>query len=175
MNDSIKTFSLVVITICVFIMTVIQILNMMEQRKEREVVSTGRVSSENAAVAQSDPPTETKTPAIDISNMPKTTIEFSETKFDFGDLQEGDVVKHSFNFKNTGSSPLIIAEAHGSCGCTIPLYPKEPIPPGGTGEIEVQFNSFAKPGLQNKTVTVTANTEPSQTVLNISSNVKKNG
>nr|MBA2407698.1 DUF1573 domain-containing protein [Chitinophagales bacterium] len=51
--------------------------------------------------------------------------------------------------------------------------PKEPIPPGGKGQIEVQFDSKGRSGLQNKTVTVTANTDPSQTVLNISSNVDK--
>ena len=93
-------------------------------------------------------------------------------KYDFGDMTAGDVVHHTFTFTNTGTNPLLITNAIGSCGCTVPTYPKEPIPPGGKAAIEVQFNSSGKEGLQNKTITVSANTEPATTVLTITSNVK---
>ncbi len=106
-------------------------------------------------------------------NSPKTMIKFDEDKFDFGELTEGDVVHHSFSFTNAGSNPLIITNAIGSCGCTVPTYPKEPIAAGAKGVIEVQFNSTGKEGLQNKTVTLSANTDPPTTVLTITSNVKK--
>jgi hypothetical protein len=171
MNESIKTFSLVVITICVFIMTVIDILNLMEERKERSAAPVAVTSGVTHASPVPAPAANTAVP--DVSNQPKTSIEFSETKFDFGEIKEGDVVKHVFAFTNTGSNPLIIAEAHGSCGCTVPSYPKEPIPPGGKSSVEVKFNSLAKPGLQEKTVTLTANTDPAQTVLTINSDVKR--
>ena len=84
---------------------------------------------------------------------------------DFGTLKEGDKVTHVYKFKNTGAVPLIIETVRPSCGCTAPNWTKEPIPVGGTGEIEVVFDSKGKPNAQNKTVTVTANTWPQSTVL----------
>lgn len=98
---------------------------------------------------------------------PLPEFKFGETAHDFGNINEGDVVEHTFTFTNAGQAPLIISNAAGSCGCTIPKWPKEPIPVGGTGEILVQFNSANKPGVQNKTVTITANTYPKISKLNI--------
>ncbi len=100
---------------------------------------------------------------------PLPEFKFEETAYDFGNINEGDVVEHVFKFSNTGQAPLIISNAAGSCGCTIPKWPKEPIPVGGTGEILVQFNSKNKPGVQQKTVTITSNTYPKITKLNIKS------
>ncbi len=171
MNVHIRTFSIVVITICVFIITVIDILKLLQDRNDRLNMST--TSSINSSTINNPVSDVAKPIANDISKQPTTTMQFAEMRYDFGKLKDGDVVKHGFTFTNTGSSPLIISEAHGSCGCTIPSFPKEPIPPGGKGQIEVQFDSKGRSGLQNKTVTVTANTDPSQTVLNISSNVDK--
>lgn len=102
---------------------------------------------------------------------PTPTFVFSEDSFDFGKINEGDVVEHAFKFTNTGQAPLIIASAVGSCGCTVPEWPKEPIGVGETSEILVKFNSRKKPGLQNKTVTITANTFPKQSKLKIKANV----
>lgn len=104
---------------------------------------------------------------------PTTTIAFEETDFDFGSIKEGEKVKHTYKFKNTGKEPLVISSAKGSCGCTVPKWPSEPIAPGGTGQIDVEFDSKGKPGKQTKRVTVVANTEPAQTFLNISGNVEK--
>lgn len=174
MNENIKTFSLVVITICVFIMTVIDILSMMQERRERLEAH----AMLNHPVLNSDglppaPPESSATISTPVITGPLTTLTFEEMKYDFGEMMKGDVVSHSFKFKNTGSNPLIISNAHGSCGCTIPSYPKEPIPPGGEATIEVQFNSAGKEGLQNKSISVTANTDPPQTVLTIIANVNK--
>lgn len=102
---------------------------------------------------------------------PLPTFAFNEENHDFGKINEGDVVEHSFEFKNTGQAPLIISAAVGSCGCTVPEWPKEPIGIGETANIKVSFNSSKKPGLQNKTVTITANTFPKQTKLKIKANV----
>ena len=74
-------------------------------------------------------------------------------------LRDGDIVSHTFRFTNSGEAPLIISKATAACGCTVPQWPKQPIPVGGSGEIQVQFDSSNKPGMQNKVVTITANTE----------------
>ncbi|MBL8011464.1 MAG: DUF1573 domain-containing protein [Flavobacteriales bacterium] len=94
---------------------------------------------------------------------------------DFGTIKQDSENKYVFTFTNTGKEPLLIENAQGSCGCTVPNYPKEPIAPGGTGEIEVVYKPGKQENQQNKTVTVTANTEPKQTTLRISANVQKVG
>jgi hypothetical protein len=96
---------------------------------------------------------------------PLPVFEFQTTDHDFGTINEGQVVEYTYAFKNTGSAPLIIQGAQGSCGCTVPDWTKEPIPAGGTGYVKAKFDSNGKPNIQNKTVTVTANTWPKQTVL----------
>jgi len=96
---------------------------------------------------------------------PLPSFEWNETEWDFGTINEKDVVEHTYVFKNTGEAPLIIESAKPSCGCTVPSWSKEPIPVGGTGEILVKFDSKGKPNIQTKTVTVTANTWPKVTTL----------
>jgi hypothetical protein len=107
-----------------------------------------------------------------VSTQPTTTIQYESEKFNFGVVDEGEVVSHVYKFKNTGNEPLIISNAKGSCGCTVPTWPKEPVPPGGTGELKVEFNSKGKPGPQSKRVTVTANTTPTETYLEIAGEVR---
>jgi len=96
---------------------------------------------------------------------PTTVMSFDATEFDFGTVDEGEKVSHSYTFKNTGDEPLILSNAKGSCGCTVPKWPKEPIPPGEDGEITVEFNSKNKKGKRNQKVTITANTNPPQTFI----------
>ena len=98
---------------------------------------------------------------------PTTTIAFNEYEFDFGTLTQGDAVTHMFEFTNSGDEPLIIDKRKGSCGCTVPKCPKEPIQPGEKGQIEVKFNSKGKKNQQTKKVTINANTDPAQTFLTI--------
>ncbi|MEN9640592.1 MAG: hypothetical protein RLZZ262_2461 [Bacteroidota bacterium] len=99
----------------------------------------------------------------------KTTMALDKTIHDFGTINQGDQVECVFKVSNTGKEPLVIESAKGSCGCTVPEYPKEPIAPGQTRDIKVKFNSAGKANNQQKTVTLTANTEPLQTVLTIKS------
>ena len=87
-----------------------------------------------------------------------TTVQFTETEFKFGTIKEGDKVEHIFKLKNTGPKPLIIANAWGSCGCTVPDYPKDPIAPGAESQVKVTFNSTGKKGEQHKSVTMQMNT-----------------
>ena len=93
---------------------------------------------------------------------------FDKSEHDFGTINEGDVVETSFTFTNTGNSDLTILDAKGSCGCTVPEYPKNtPIATGESGEIKVKFDSSNKPGNQAKTVTLTTNTERGRDILRI--------
>lgn len=94
-------------------------------------------------------------------------MQFDAERFDFGMLTEGERVSHMFYFKNTGKRPLIISAAEGSCGCTVPEYPKDPIAPGESGVIKVTFNSERKQGKQEKTITIVTNCEPSTRLLRI--------
>jgi hypothetical protein len=105
------------------------------------------------------------------SMLAPSTIEFVEYEWDFGTMDEGDRVEHIFKFKNTGTEPLILEKCKGSCGCTVPECPKEPILPGAEGEIKVAFNSKGKKNSQTKRVTVTSNTDPEQTILTIKAQV----
>ena len=98
---------------------------------------------------------------------------FEKTKYDFGDMAEGDVAETIFKFKNTGKTALIITNARASCGCTIPKYPSKPIKVGEEGEILVKFNSRGKHGKQNKQVTLTTNTENGKEFVYILANVAK--
>jgi len=95
------------------------------------------------------------------------TLDFDKKTHDFGTIDEGDVVEHTFTFTNNGKAPLVITNARGSCGCTVPTWTKKPVAPGESGEMLVKFNSRGKRNQQNKTVTVTANTESGKERLQI--------
>ncbi len=98
-------------------------------------------------------------------------ISFHEEIFDFGKIMQGEKVSYSFVFKNSGGADLVISSAQGSCGCTVPSYPTEPIKPGAEGKINVVFNSEGKSGLVKKTVTIVTNATPSTKILTIASTV----
>ena len=95
-------------------------------------------------------------------------ITFDRVFHDFGMVSEGEIVKTTFKFTNTSENDLYIVDAMGSCGCTVPKYPKNvPIKPGGTGEIEVNFDTNGRPDLQQKMVKVSANTPTGGQLLRI--------
>jgi len=131
------------------------------------------VATDEAGTNEMDPARETtEAPAATPeATGPVTSMTFAENSHDFGTIDEGDVVTHVFKFTNTGDTPLILDRCKGSCGCTVPQCPKEPIAPGAEGEIEVKFNSKGKKNKQTKTVTINANTVPEQTRITISANV----
>lgn len=95
-------------------------------------------------------------------------ITFDRVFHDFGMVSEGEIVKTIFKFTNTSENDLYIVDAMGSCGCTVPKYPKNvPIKPGETGEIEVNFDTNGRPDLQQKMVKVSANTPTGGQLLRI--------
>ncbi len=99
------------------------------------------------------------------SDIPLSEMEIDETVFNFGEIKEGKKVEHVFTFKNVGDEPLVISSAKGSCGCTVPQWPKEAIAPGDVASFTVIFNSRNKKGLRTQKVTLVANTNPSNTFV----------
>ena len=140
-----------------------------------DVREAARENVENQAVQPAvnpaaQPAVQTATqPAVPAG--PTTTMTFAETTFDFGTVNEGEMVSHTYSFTNSGDEPLILSDAKGSCGCTVPKWPREPIGPGETGEITVEFNSKNKKGKRNQKVTITANTNPPQTFIYLTGEV----
>lgn len=116
------------------------------------------VASTGAAVAQ------------EVETGPK--IEFEKEVHDYGTIENGANGECTFEFKNTGNAPLIISNAKGSCGCTVPQWPQEPIAPGATAQIKVKYDT-KRAGAINKSVTITSNAvnEPTK-VIRIKGNVK---
>jgi len=129
-------------------------------------------SSESTAASSSEASSTMETSVNTNGALPVFT--FTEEAHDFGAIEEGVIAKHDFEFTNTGNAPLIITNASGSCGCTVPSWPREPIAPGETGKIHVEFNSNSRTGNQTKTVTLSSNTVPNKKVLRISAQVNPN-
>lgn len=147
--------------------------------KNDKTGAEGTDTADASATASADPAAMTSgtpegTPA---PTGPTTSVEYTEMVYDFGEITEGAHVKYAFKFKNSGTEPLIVSDAKGSCGCTVPDWPREPIAPGASSEIKIEFDSKGKGSddgqKQTKKVTVTANTNPPQTYLTITGVVKK--
>ena len=94
-------------------------------------------------------------------------MKFEKSTQDFGKIKMGDKVNYDFKFTNAGKSPLIITDATATCGCTKPVWPKTPIKPGESGVVHVTFDSAGKNGLQDKQITITANTFPPQNYVHL--------
>lgn len=92
-------------------------------------------------------------------SMKATSVEFENEEYDFGKAKDGEIVRYTFTFTNTGKNPLTIQRAKASCGCTVPTWSKEPIAPGESGSIDIEFDTTHKVGMQTKTVVVTGNFE----------------
>jgi len=91
---------------------------------------------------------------------------FDSTTINMGQVSQGVLVERTYRFRNTGGTAVLIADVRGSCGCTVgKSWPRDPVPPGATGAIEVSFDSEGREGVQEKTISVVANTRPSTTVL----------
>ena len=121
---------------------------------------TTTTPSPNPALAPADGAqparaTDPNAPTLDPEQL--TTMEAEHDTYDFGKIIQGDVVKHKFIIKNTGMNNLVLENVKPSCGCTAIDWPKEPIAPGATAEIEAQFSSVGKIGPQHKNITITYN------------------
>lgn len=127
-------------------------------KSQEEQISTDIVNNPNTAEGN-----------IDLASLPK--FQFTEEEHDFGRIIQGEKVSWSFRFKNVGKSDMVISSVKGSCGCTVADFPKKPIRPGEENQITVSFDSEGKRGMQNKTLTVAANTQPNIKVLTIKAEI----
>lgn len=108
------------------------------------MLSVGTLQAQDAKTAAPNP------------NAPKFQFKGGDSH-DFGTVKEGDPAEYSFEFKNVGKEPLIITNASASCGCTTPIWPKEPVLPGKTNKIVVKYNTMGRPGPFTKEVFITSN------------------
>ena len=147
--------------ICIVILSIVLLLSCGDMAKKvdnNEQLSTDLVRN-------------SKTAEVGEKELGMPAFSFKKEEHDFGILIDGEKVTYSFQFTNSGEAPLIISDAKGSCGCTVPNYPKEPIAPGATASIDVTFDSKGRIGKQSKAVTLTANTNPNRKVIRIHSEV----
>jgi hypothetical protein len=100
-------------------------------------------------------------------------MQFRDTVHDFGAIKEGESVTYDFEFTNTGKKPLVISNAAGSCGCTVADFPREPMAPGKSSVVKVQFSSIGKHGHQEKSVSLTTNSKRGTHVLYIKGDVQE--
>jgi len=107
---------------------------------------------------------------IESADGPKMT--FDQTTMDYGEIVQNSDPLRVFNFVNDGSEPLIIKHAKGSCGCTVPRYPKEPIMPGENAVIEVRYDT-KRIGPFNKSIRLTTNVKEQPIMLYIKGKVSK--
>jgi hypothetical protein len=166
MNTTIKTVLLTVLTLSVFAMALVELSG---------VSRTALFNKFNGEEEHSHglSPADQAKRDEEVKNMPKTHIEVLETKFDFGDMKEGDKVRHTWIVKNAGEHPLIISNVQTSCGCTVPSFSKEPVAPGKQGEITLEFNSAGKPGDVNKNALIIANADNAPFSIGFSARVEK--
>jgi hypothetical protein len=135
-----------------------------------------QLEGNKTTAAANTPATQQAVPAADEKpEGPLPILNFDKLDHDFGTVKEGDKVSYTYKVKNTGDAPLIIQNAQPSCGCTVPDWTREPIPVGGTGFVKAEFDSNGKPGIQNKTITVTANTWPKVVTIRFKAMVTPKG
>ena len=107
-------------------------------------------------------------------NKGAASISFDKIEYDFGTVNEGDVVETVYKVTNSGNTDLIITDAKASCGCTVPVWPRNAIKPGESADIAVKFNTRGKPNRQSKTITLSTNTALGREILKLSGMVIPN-
>lgn len=137
-----------------------------QRPKPKDVpVRVGGKPADGEIVSQTPPPQNTPDP-----NAGK--FRFEEETHDFGEIMEGPSAECDFEFRNVGKSPIIITQAKGSCGCTVPKWPTEPILPKHKGKIHVTYNTQGRVGPINKDIYITSNAQQNPMKLHITGYVK---
>jgi len=112
--------------------------------------------------------------AVKVINPNAPEMTFEKESYDYGTIKQAADGGCEFKFKNTGKEPLVISNARGSCGCTVPTWPKEPIMKGQTGVIKVHYDT-KRVGAFTKTVTIESNAKTNPRVLTIKGTVEASG
>lgn len=127
-----------------------------------------------AAASQAQTEKAAPAPAVSVTeNKSGSEMTFEVEEYNFGTIKQGESVTREFSFTNTGKEDLIISNAQGTCGCTVPVWPKEPLKKGAKNVVKVTFNSAGKMGMQDKTVTITSNAKNSPKVLHLKGTVEQ--
>jgi len=164
MNQQLKTVLLTILTLSFFVIALVELSGVSKTALINKWEGEDSHSHHNHGEAEKQ---------VTTANMPKTKMDFENTKHSFGTITEGEKVRHAYKFKNTGDNPLLISNAVASCGCTVPSYPKEPIAPGGEGEIVIEFNSENRVGHQQKNVLVYSNAQQEAMSIGFDADVKE--
>ena len=133
-------------------------------------VDTAQASTVVDSLSQEQAPEESEM-LKEAQSKPLTSIAFSETEHNFGDIKKGEKVEHIYEVTNTGTNPLIISNVKPGCGCTVPDYTKEPILPGKKGKITLHFDSTNFDGAVNKAADVFVNVEKAPVKITFSANI----
>lgn len=138
----------------------------------QSMTATGASSVSGGATSLSQAAQSSGTVQPAESSGPVTSIKFDNSTHDFGTLATGEKAQYKYEFTNTGKEPLIISNVKASCGCTAPSYSREPIAPGKRGFIDVEYSATGS-GDVSKSVTITANTEPANTIIYLKAHVTR--
>ena len=169
MNNQLRTILLTVLTLSVFTIALIELSGVSSTALYNKFhIGQGGTTNKDANLSRSEADKRMEMASV----MPKTILQFTDTKYSFGKIKEGDIVKHAYHFTNAGKAPLFISKAEVSCGCTVPSFPKEAIPPGGEGDIMVQFDSHNKSGHQQKNVLIYSNAQVDKTSIGFDADVE---
>ena len=166
MNANLKTALLTILALSVFTIALIELSGV-----SRTALFNKLNLRENSASAATVTTLPEPAKAI-VKDRPKTSVRFDKDTIDFGVIKDGDLVEHTYKFRNTGSNPLMIDDVIATCGCTIPSYTKTPITPGQNGEIKISFNSKGKAGNVSKSITVISNADQERIPLHFKATVK---
>ena len=155
MNSTVKTILLTLLTLSVLTIAMIEVSG----------ISTTKLSNifdfsskdKPSAPKHVDPNEAQKEREAEVRAMEKTVIRVKDSMFTFANIKEGDKARHTYTVENVGDKPLVIAKVQVSCGCTVPEFDREPIPPGQSGEVTLEFNSKGKPGHQKKNALIVCN------------------
>ena len=156
LNQNTKIFSFLLL---LFSLAACQSSGEMRQEKSvKEIKSAGKI--DNASIIRNPVSANALQDTVNVAKF-----HFNEPTHNFGTVEEGTKVTHSYEFTNVGKVPLVISNARSTCGCTVPEWSKEPIEPGKKGVIKVEFNTKGKKKNQRKPVYITANTYPAETKI----------
>ncbi len=180
MYKNYKIVLLTILTLSVFTLVILELtgvsrnslFTMLKGHREGEPYNGNFYSKDGTVYRGEIYPEDTKTRCERIMKMTKTTMQFYETKYSFGVVSEGKVLRHAFRFKNTGQHPLMICKADVTCGCTVPGFQLDPVAPGADGDITVEFNTAGKSGFQQKNIIVHSNAMPEAVSIGIEADVR---
>jgi len=175
MDKNFKYVLLTILTLSVFVLTIVELTGVSKNAlfKRYNGGGEGYFYSKDGEIYRGEIFSEqTRTRWEVVRKMPKTTVQFYETKYNFGTISEGKVVSHVFRFKNTGTHPMMVGKTDVTCNCTVSYFTMEQIAPGSDGEITVNYSSAGHSGFMQKNIIVHSNTIPEAISIGIEATVK---